>query len=266
LIDLDKIKDKINGKTKAIIPVHYGGNTVDIKKLREIYDGFIIEDSCHALGAEFDGERIGTCKYSDISVFSFHPVKHITTGEGGMAVTNNYELYKRLKILRSHGVDPDKKNENEPWATPMHFLGYNYRITDLQCALGISQLEKIDKIVENSRKIAERYDKAFEGYDNVKIIKETGGQKNSYHLYPLLVRDKKTRLGLYHYLRKHGILAQIHYSPVYLQPYYQKIGYLEGLCPKSEFLYGKMITLPIYPYLSKNDQEFVINKVKEFLS
>ncbi|MAG26890.1 UDP-4-amino-4,6-dideoxy-N-acetyl-beta-L-altrosamine transaminase [Candidatus Pacearchaeota archaeon] len=262
LLDLRKIN--FGEETKVVIPVHYGGMPLDLKGLRENFKGIIIEDACHALGAEINGEKIGNCKYSDICVFSFHPVKHITTGEGGMITTNNEELYKKLLILGNHGVDVEKKTESEPWATPMTELGFNYRITDFQCALGISQLKKIDSFVKSSREIAKKYETAFSDDKEIEVIKEKEGQKSSYHLYPILVKDKETRLKLYNYLRENGIFAQIHYQPVYLQPYYRGLGYSEGECPVTESFYNRVISLPIYPTLTDEEQLFVINKVKEF--
>ncbi|OIO80987.1 UDP-4-amino-4,6-dideoxy-N-acetyl-beta-L-altrosamine transaminase [Candidatus Pacearchaeota archaeon CG1_02_32_132] len=264
LIDLKDISNKTNEKTKIIIPVHYGGLPFNTKKLRESFNGIIIEDAAHALGAKNGTEKIGSCTHSDMCIFSFHPVKHITTGEGGMITTNSEELYKKLIVLRSHGIDPSKKTEDEPWGTPMVSLGYNYRITDIQCALGLSQLDKVDGFIMASRKLAERYDRAFADNKDIRTIKEKEGQFNSYHLYPILVGNSKVRLDLYNYLRKNNIFAQIHYKPVYLQPYYQSLGYEKGLCPKAEEFYNQVLSLPIYPQLTEEDQDFVVRKINEF--
>jgi UDP-4-amino-4,6-dideoxy-N-acetyl-beta-L-altrosamine transaminase len=264
-LDISKIKENFSDKTKIIMPVHFGGAPLNIKQLKENFPHVkIIEDACHALGSKFENEKVGSCKHSDMTVFSFHPVKHITTGEGGMITTNNSELYSKLLKLRNHGIDAQKKSSEEPWTTPMHDLGFNYRITDFQSALGISQLKKLDNFVENARKLAQRYNEAFEKNLNVKILSEKQGQHNSYHLYQIFLRDKETRLNLYNYLRKNNILAQIHYQPIYLQPYYQKIGFQKGLCPMSEDFYDKVLSLPIYPDLKIEDQNFVISKIEEF--
>lgn len=264
LIDLKGISNKINGKTKIIMPVHYGGLPFNTKRLRENFKGLIIEDAAHALGAKNGTEKIGSCANSDMCIFSFHPVKHITTGEGGIITTNSEELYKKLLILRSHGIDSSKKIEDEPWGTPMVSLGYNYRITDIQCALGLSQLSKVDGFIESSRKLAEKYNEKFSNNKNIEIIEEKENQFNSYHLYPILVKDAKTRLDLYKYLRENKIFAQVHYKPVYLQPYYQNIGYAKGICPKAEEFYDKVLSLPIYPQLTEEDQSYVIRKINEF--
>ncbi len=264
LMDIEDVKEKINEKTKVIIPIHYGGMPVNIKELRENFSGIIVEDSCHALGALYNKDKVGNCKYSDMTIFSFHPVKHITTGEGGMITTNNKEIYEKLKVLRNHGIDHDKKPEQEPWATPMYELGFNYRLTDFQCALGISQLNKLDNFIKSARKIAEKYNQELKNNLNIKIIKEKPEQFNSYHLYSILVKNKEIRLKLYNYLRKNNILVQVHYQPIYLQPYYKNLGYKEGTCPKAEDFYNRLLSLPIYPQLSEQDQNFVINKIKGF--
>ncbi len=271
LIDVDKIEGKINDKTKVIIPVHYTGLPCNMEKIKQISDKHnltIIEDACHALGAKYKGSKIGDCKYSNMAVFSFHPVKQITTGEGGMITTNSKELYEKLKMLRNHGITKDPKkliNKNEgPWHQEMQELGFNYRITDFQCALGISQLGKIEKFIENRRKIAKKYDKVFENNDNIEIIKEKEGQFDSYHLYVIRVKDKETRLKLFNYLKNNNIFCQVHYMPVYWHPYYQKLGYEKGLCSNAEEFYQRMISIPIYPKLTEKEQEYVIEQIKEF--
>lgn len=270
LIDENKIEEKINEKTKVIIPVHYTGLPADLEKIKEIADKHnlvVIEDACHALGAKYKDSKIGSCKYSDMCVFSFHPVKHITTGEGGAITTNSKEFYDKLVMLRSHGVTKDKeklerKNEGD-WYYEMQDLGYNYRITDIQCALGISQLKKINKFIKRRREIAKKYDEAFEDL-NIEPLKEKSGQVNAYHLYVIKVKDKGTRLALYNYLKESGIFCQVHYIPVYLQPYYRKIGYSEGECPEAEKFYDKIISLPMFPSLKEEEQYYVIEKIKEF--
>ncbi len=271
LLDEDKIEEKITKETKIIIPVHYSGLPCNMEKIKAIADKhnqIVIEDACHALGGEYKGSRIGDCRYSDMAIFSFHPVKHITTGEGGMITTNSKELYEKLKMLRTHGITKDAQellNHDEgEWYYEMQELGYNYRITEIQCALGISQLKKVEGFINRRREIARKYNEAFKDSEEIQIIKENKNQLNSYHLYILKLKDGQTRLKLYNYLKEKGILCQVHYIPVYWHPYYQKLGYSKGLCPEAESFYPKILSIPIYPSLSDEEQEYVIEKIKEF--
>lgn len=272
LIDKDKIEEKITKKTKIIIPVHYSGLPCNMEKIKEIakkYNLIVIEDACHALGSKYKGSKIGDCKYSHMAVFSFHPVKHITTGEGGMITTNSKKLYEKLIMLRNHGItkNPKKLTKKEgPWYYEMQELGFNYRITDFQCALGISQLRKIDDFIKKRRQIAKRYDNAFEKNDNIEVIKETNGCFNAYHLYIIKVNNKGIRLRLFNYLKDNDIFCQVHYIPVYWHPYYKKLGYKEGLCPLAENFYQKIISLPIYPSLKKKEQGKVIDLINNFFN
>ena len=272
LIDCDKIEKTITSKTKIIIPVHYAGLPCEMEKIREIaekYDLIVIEDACHALGAKYKESNIGKCKYSDMTIFSFHPVKHITTGEGGMITTNSKELYEKLKILRNHGMVRDSnnfidKNNSDPWFHEMQFLGYNYRITDFQCALGRAQLKRIREFVKKRREIAEKYNLAFKDNCNIEIIKEEWWQSSSYHLYVIKLKNKEIRRKLFDFLKENNIFCQVHYIPVYLHPHYQKLDYQKGLCPVAENFYEGIISLPIYPLLT--EQEEVIKKIKEFFN
>ena len=266
LINESEIETKINNRTKIIIPVHYSGLPCNMERIREIatkHNLVIIADASHALGARYKGSIIGDCKYSDMTIFSFHPVKHITTGEGGMITTNSKELYEKLRMLRTHGITKNlDKCKNEPdglWYYEMQFLGFNYRITDLQCALGISQLDKIDYFIEERKKIAQRYDQSFKDM-NIETIKGD----SVYHLYIIKCKDAKERLELFNYLREKGILCQVHYIPVYWQPYYQKLGYKKGICPKAERFYERIISLPIYPRLTGEEQLRVIKEIGDF--
>lgn len=282
LIDENKIEEKINKKTKIIIPVHYSGLSCEMEKIKNIADKhnlIIIEDACHALGARYKDSKIGDCKYSDMAVFSFHPVKHITTGEGGMITTNNKEFYNMLLKLRSHGITKncdefvDNKlndiiftirHEYLPWYYEMQELGFNYRITDFQCALGISQLNKIDNFVQTRRNIADVYNNKFKDNINIEVLNENNNQFNSYHLYIIKVKNKDIRLRLFNYLKEHNILCQVHYIPVYLHPYYQRLGYKRDCCPKAEKFYEKILSIPMYPKLTNNEQGKVIKTIEAF--
>ena len=271
LIDEELIEKKITSKTKIIIPVHYGGFPCNMKKIKEIakkHKLTIIEDACHALGSEYKKTKIGDCKYSDMAVFSFHPVKHITTGEGGMITTNSKTIYEKLILLRTHGItwDPDKlvNKSHGPWYHEMQELGFNFRITDIQCALGISQLKRVKKFIKKRIEIANTYNKEFRINKNIEIINSPEDCKNAHHLYIIKVKNGKIRLNLFNYLKENNIFCQVHYIPVYWHPYYQKLGYKKGICPKAEKFYEKIISIPIYPSLEKANQKKVIKKMKGF--
>jgi len=263
LIDESKIEEKISKKTKIILPVHYSGLLCNMKKIKEIANEHrltVIEDACHALGAKYKDSKIGDCKYSDMAIFSFHPVKHITTGEGGMITTNNKELYEKLIILRNHGIE-----KKEKWKQEMIYLGYNYRLCDIQCALGISQLKRINEFIGKRRKIAKKYDEEFKNLEEIDFLREEENQLNPYHLYIIKLKDSKKREALYNFLKSKKIFCQVHYVPVYWHPYYKNLGYLKGICPKAEEFYEQILSIPIYPSLKKEEQDYIIQKIKEFL-
>ncbi len=271
LIDAEKIEANITKDTKVIIPVDYTGLSCNMKQIGDIakkHKLIVIEDSCHAIGGKYDGTPIGNCKYADMSIFSFHPVKHITTGEGGMITTNSQELYEKLKMLRNHGMTKDPKvlinNKEGGWFYEIHDISYNYRITDFQCALGLSQLKKLESFVKRRRQIAIRYDNAFVNDPNIKPLLEKTDQHNPYHLYVIRVKDGKTRKRLYDYLKTEGIYCQVHYIPVYWHPAYQKLGYKKGLCPNAEKFYQRILSIPMYPGLTDQEQQKVISEIKNF--
>jgi len=272
LIDLDKIEDLLlsDSSIKGIIPVDFAGNAVNLEKLKRItgkYNCWIIEDACHAPGGYFvDSKGVkqlcGNGNFSDLAIFSFHPVKHIATGEGGMITTNNKALYDKLILLRTHGITKESSllTENHgAWYYEMQELGYNYRIPDILCALGISQLKRADAGLEKRRAIAKNYDIAFANNTNVKSPKYIDG--HVFHLYILEVKD---RLGLYNHLRSKNIFAQIHYIPVHTMPYYKKLGHNIGDYPIAEEYYSKCISLPIYPTLADDEQEYVIEQILNY--
>ena len=269
-INISKIEKNITPKTKLIVPVHYAGFPVDLKPLRNLAQKHhlkIIEDACHALGARYEDENIGSCQYSDMAVFSFHPVKHITTGEGGAVTTNNRDLYEKMLMFRTHGITKDKnkltvKNEGE-WYHEMQFLGFNYRLTDFQAALGLSQLAKLKLFIKNRRKIASSYNQAFKINPFFDIIEEKKNAFSGYHLYSILLKKpfQHKKKGVFCLMREKGLGVQVHYIPVYNHPYYQSLGYKKGLCPEAEGFYQSEISIPIYPLMDKRDTATVISLI-----
>lgn len=270
-IDVSKIENFITKNTKAIIPVHYSGHPVDLEKIAKIskkYNLITIEDAAHALGAEYKGEKLGNCKYSDMTILSFHPVKHITTGEGGAVLTNRKDLYEKLIALRTHGIVKENfeyydEKYDGAWYYEMQYLGFNYRITDFQCALGISQMKKLDFFVKRRREIAEIYNQSLSNIEEVTIPKEKEYSKSSYHLYPIRVKDKIKRKKVFEFLRNKNIGVQVHYIPVYFHPYYRRLGYKQGLCPLAEDFYYREISIPMYPSLTNEDVIYVVDNIKE---
>lgn len=266
----ESVKACISKKTKAIIAVHYTGQPCDMDAINQIakeHSLIVIEDSAHSLGAEYKGRKIGTI--SDLTCFSFHPVKHITTGEGGMVTTNDKKLYDKLLLYRTHGITRDTemyrvKNEG-PWYYEQMELGYNYRISDIQCALGISQLKKLPMFLEKRLSIVNAYNEAFENNNNIISPSQTEGCKSSWHLYVIQVPEDKRR-EVFEKLRAAGIGVNVHYIPVYRHPYYQKNGYKGIFLEEAEKLYGRIISLPVYPGLNNIEQEYVIDKVLEALA
>lgn len=270
-IDPLDVQKKITPKTKAIVPVDYSGLPVKLDELLNIakqHNLLLIEDAAHALGAEYKGKKIGSI--ADMTMFSFHPVKSITTGEGGAITTNNEDFYKKLLLYRTHGITKEnfKNNPEGPpaggWYYEMQILAQNFRLTDIQAALGVSQLKKLEKFISARKTIAVKYNLAFAQNKNLILPKEYEGVSSSWHLYPIRLKNSSRRAEIFKKLRDSGIGAQVHYIPVHLHPYYQDLGYKKGICPNAEAFYAGEISLPIFPGLSPQDQDFVIEKVNQF--
>ncbi len=274
LLDINSVKELIKSKPKGyfkgIIPVDFAGLPVNMEEFRILANShnlWIIEDACHAPGGYFIDSKgevnfCGNGNYTDIGVFSFHPVKHIACGEGGMLTTNSKDLYEKLMLLRTHGITRENMEENHGgWYYEMIALGFNYRLTDFQSALGITQLAKNKKGVERRNEISFNYKKAFKG--KIKFQDLPIGSYNAHHLFIIEVENRKE---LYDFLHSKGILAQIHYVPVYTMPYYKKIGYEGSDLINAENYYSKCISLPMYPTLSNEEQNFVIDEVIKFIS
>lgn len=266
-IDYNLIENKITTKTKAIVPIDFTGRPVELESIKAIaakHNLFVIEDACQALGAKYHGQKVGSL--SDLTVFSFHPVKTITTGEGGAVLTNDKELYKKIKMFITHGIVKDDFEYSSPgeWYFEMQDLGQNYRLTDLQCALGISQLKKADRFIAMRREKVARYNEAFKG-NSVFSIPPIDSQEaqSAWHLYviQLTERFKNKQVELFSALRREGIWVQLHHIPVHCHPYYQHLGYKIGITPRAENFYKRIMSLPLYPSLSETDQAYVIKTV-----
>jgi UDP-4-amino-4,6-dideoxy-N-acetyl-beta-L-altrosamine transaminase len=253
---------------KIVIPVHVCGQSADMKAIKNLskkYGFHIIEDASHAIGGKYIGERVGCCRYSDITVFSFHPVKIITTGEGGIAVTNRPELAERMRLFRSHGITRDQKLmeavTDGPWSYQQIALGYNYRMNDISAALGLSQLNKIDKFIRRRRDIADKYNNELTGLP-VELPTESPDCRSSFHLYVVRLKLDQlsiSRLEIFSRLRRSGLGVNVHYIPVHTQPYFQReFGFRYGDFPNSERYYEQAISLPIFPKLTPAEQDYAI--------
>jgi len=267
-IDPEDIRRKITMHTKAIIYVDYAGQPCDIKAIREIADEFnlyLIEDACHAIGGEYEGRKVGN--FADLTIFSFHPVKLITTGEGGAVVTEDAALYEHLLLLRSHGIDKDAQDRYGPdasWAYDMKSLGRNYRITDFQAALGISQLKKLDMFIDKRNELASRYNELLDDVDAVTLPVVKGNVRHAWHLYTILLDGSIDRNEFFKYMRNSNIGVNLHYIPVYRHSYYvENYGFDPEEFPVTEDVFKRIITLPLFPRMSEQQVEYVINSISQ---
>lgn len=263
----EEIEKHITDKTKAIIPVHFTGQPCEMKQINDIarkHNLYVIEDAAHAIGAEYRGQMIGSI--SDMTIFSFHPVKHMTTCEGGMVTTNNEELYKKIKAFRAYCIikDPELLEDtgDGPWHYEMQELGYNYRISDVMCALGISQLKKIDNFINRRKEIAKRYNEEMKDFNHIVLPYQAEGCNSSWHLYTILIKDGKRREA-YMKLKEAGIGVDVHYLPVYRHPYYRKHGYKDVVCPNAEAIYDQILSVPIFYKLTDDEQTYVIEQIAD---
>ena len=264
-IDPEDIQRKITDMTKAIIAVHLAGQPCDMDAIHSIareHGLIVIEDGAHALGSVYKGKKVGSM--SDMTTFSFHPVKPITTGEGGMIVTDNEDFYKKMILFRSHGITRDDSmmtRNDGPWFYQQFDLGYNYRITDIQCALGCSQMKKLDRFLALRKEIVAHYNEAFADCDNIITPYQLSDTESGWHLYIVQVKNCDRRQ-VFEKMREKGIGVNVHYIPVYMHPYYQEHGYENVHCANAEEIYSHIISLPLYPGLTSEQQDYVIDTLK----
>lgn len=270
-IDLDELGSRLKSgmRPKVVLPVHFAGHSCDMEHLNALsrqYKFSIIEDAAHCTGASYQGKKVGSCSYSDLTVFSLHPVKIITSGEGGMITTNSEELYEKLILLRTHGITRDNKKMQNPteegWYFEQKELGYHYRMTDIQAALGNSQLKRLDSYLEQRRRIACRYE---EKLSDLPIQRPLPSDESSWHLYEILL-TQHDRTKVYNLMRKAGIGVNVHYIPVHTQPYYKKRGFNKGDFPNAERYYSQALTLPLYPGLTDEQQDYICDHLRKLLS
>ena len=278
-LSVERLAEKLNEAKqtgtlpKVVIPVHLCGQSCDmvsIHSLGQKYGFKIIEDASHAIGGHYNNEPVGNCRFSDITVFSFHPVKIITTGEGGMALTNDEQLAKHMRLLRSHGItsnsaDMHPRLQKEIWNYQQIDLGFNYRMTDIHAALGLSQMHRLDEFVAKRQTIARRYDTMLSDLPVV-IPWQHPDSNSSYHLYPIRIKPNernKTQRQVYEALQSANINVNLHYIPVYRQPYYEVFGFRSGYCPESELYHREILSIPIYPTLTETDQSKVMGILHE---
>ena len=268
-INVEEIKKKLSPRTKVILAVDFAGHPADLDEIKAIArEGnlIVIEDACHALGAEYKGRKIGSL--SDMTILSFHPVKHITTGEGGMILTDSSDFYEKLRVFRHHGIVKDNPDIG-PWHYEIQEPGHNFRITDFQCALGISQLKKLNGFVNRRREIAAGYNEAFAEMEEIIIQPENAYVKAAYHIYIIQLRTELLKVGrreIFEALRAENIGVNVHYMPLHLHPFYQRVfGYKKGEFPTAEKYYERAITLPVFPMMNNEDTEDVITAVQKVI-
>jgi len=283
-IDIEKLKDEISkGEIRTVVPVHFAGFPCDMEEIFRICKNRsigIIEDAAHALGGFYStGQRIGSCVFSDLTVFSFHPVKSITTGEGGVITTNNEELYLKLLELRTHGITSNNKLVNNQilgytngkrnvWYYEMQNLGYHYRLTEIQAVLGSAQMKKIDRFINKRKSVARRYNKMLKKIDVLELLIGNKTTNSAFHLYPIKIKFEKisiSRNDLMLELRKLGIMSQVHYLPIPLHPYYQQLGYKADQIPQALDFYFNILSIPIYPNLGRFKQRKVVRSLVKLL-
>lgn len=268
-IDPEDIRRKITKNTKAIIYVDYAGQPCDIRAIKEIADEFdlyLIEDACHAIGAEYEYKKVGN--FADLTIFSFHPVKHITTGEGGAVVTDNKELYEKLSILRTHGIDKntmDRYGPDASWAYDMKYLGRNYRITDFQAALGISQLKKLDGFIERRNELASIYNELLRDIDFVSLSIVKNNVKHAWHIFTILLDKSINRDEFFKYMKSAGIGVNVHYIPAYRHSYYvDNFNFHREDFPVTEDTFKRIITLPLFPKMEMDKLEYIVETIKAY--
>ncbi len=268
--------EKLGQLPKVVIPVHLCGQPCDMAEIHKLsmqYGFKVIEDASHAIGAKYDNMPVGNCRFSDITVFSFHPVKIITTGEGGAALTNDPYLEKKMRLLRSHGVsnsatDMLERSNQEIWNYQQIELGFNYRMNDIQAALGLSQLSKLDEFVMRRQQVANRYDQELSELP-LQLPWQLPKTYSSFHLYPVRILEKFSKVTqryVYEELHQCGVKVNLHYIPVYRQPYYESMGFKQGYCPEAEKYYQQAISMPIYPHLNNDDQSKVVQKLHALMA